>query len=225
MSQKPSQRSPAAVATLARQLAQEFLEREEKYDQLFERALADATACGVDAEHIRRTVFPQGDLHNELRPLLRLEAVESLVDALERAAATAHRTLVDTSQLDSVLSHYRSERDELQRIAARLGLSSRRIADVGGLTPRELFRRRTLAKTAFIGDRACAVYAILAPQMPVQRRRLNLDRSSRAQVYNEAALALAARLVSAAYVRYGVPILRPRDLRSRLQKRQRRRIS
>ena len=65
-----------------------------------------------------------------------------------------------------------------------------------------------------MSDRALALYDVIAGRMPLQRRRAK-------GIYNEAALKLTARVVSAYFWFDGVPKLTAKDLKSRLQKRRR----
>ena len=181
-------------------------------EERFHEALTEAEEIGVDPRRIKAMLLPQNTLLRELHatkavaeivPLSRLIArLRSNLDSATKEGLSEDQL----AKLRRLIGQYQRQLDRLVARATRLGFGEGRVgvptdATFWDLTPGEIQEGSyNLKRAGFVGDRGVKLYKLLAPRMALQRRQRGLKRLNPKDVtYNQAALDLTARLVSAAY--------------------------
>jgi hypothetical protein len=177
-------------------------------------ALAEAARFGVRRDEIE-AVLDDGLRVAPLLKVSELQTVAADVAQLRRLLNRRHLSSEALAHLEAAIAIEQSREDEYHALVKRLGIGERRTvlpANLGSLEIGDL-RGLGLHRAGFVGDSAVALYGLLADRVPLQRRR-------KRGLYNEAALQLTARLVSAYFWFVGVKKMTSNDIKSRLQKRQ-----
>lgn len=189
-----------------------------------EAAFAEAARYGVTRADVQRILFPPGEGSPlqafcrlaELRPLATLG--DHLATALREAQA-AGISEAELGPLQHALGFYQPYQDEFRALERRTGTGERRVRlpdDYLDCTPKEIRRRYSLQKSGLVGERAVALYELLAAKIPPQRQRY---RTLHTPKYHHRALALAALLVSVNYLLEGIRPMSAPQLKARVQKR------
>ena len=185
-----------------------------------DRAFDRTERAGVSRAAIQAALDPHGSLFRDLYRASTLPALTALVTQLESALADAERAGVrDLDRLRETGARYRDQLTDLRALSTRLGLGERRAVakDWKHATPAAV--RGTFNRAGLVTERARAVYRLLAPRMPVQRKRGRKERDPEDVTYNLAAIVLTADLLSHAYWFCAVSPVTPTQLKARLQKR------
>jgi hypothetical protein len=177
--------------------------------------LALAARYGVDDKLLNRLLYPNGSYLGKMIKLIELAPIAEDVAALREVIARGNLSPAAADLLSRAVAIDAPRASEHDALEAELGFGERRGVlppAVGEWTIADL-RQAALRRPGYVTERALAVYDTLLPLVPPQRRR------SKATRYNEAALRLTARIVSAFYWFDGVRPLSKEDVRARLQKR------
>jgi hypothetical protein len=176
-------------------------------------ATREAADVGLNDAEVRTILFPEGSW---LAAMLRLSELQGTIEDLTVLRAVLERGRLSAracALLRQAIAVEGSHEQEYRRLARRLGVGPRRLSlpsNLGSLPPAQL-QQLKIQRAGFVSERAIALYQRLASLMPLLRAR-------KKGVYNEAALDLTARLVSAHYLLLGVRRLTANHIRSRLQK-------
>ena len=193
-------------------------------------ALAEAFRHGADLRKIDHSLFRGSDIFLELHDARLLATLNDTFGPLQEVLSKLRPFVISgpkgTPQgsrrlfeaLARVLELYQRTIDGLKPQVASLKLGRRRYTFVGDWQ-QSSGRESKLTAAGFVGDRAAAVYRLLADCIPLKRQWRG--RPPNAAKYNQAALQLTAELVNVAYWPNLSRELTARDIKSRLQQRMR----
>jgi hypothetical protein len=188
-------------------------------------AVAEAARYGVTQRDIL-AVLPSIRLR-ELVDVHELATLDQFIRHLERAVASAGRLPPEVlSPVLRIIEEHQPKRRQLKALAARWGVGARKSApaSIVAVPMIEARKRFNIHRASIVGDACVAIYDLLSKYIPAARRirREARPRGPGQLRYNQAALELTARIVSAEFFFAGARPITATGVKSRLQNRTRR---